>query len=101
MPIRVRRPSGLAQTRLAAACAAALATAVKSLPATAPAGPTRYVIPSSEAKALGLISPTQGSTDGSIGFAGSSLGYDYNPADGVTAGTYDFDAVAAHELAEV
>ena len=79
----------------------ALATAVKSLPASTPAGPSRYVIPSAEAKALGLISPTQSGADGSIGFAGSSLGYDYNPADGVTAGTYDFEAVAAHELAEV
>jgi hypothetical protein len=80
----------------------ALATAVKSMPASTPAGPSRYryVIPSAEAKALGLVSPASG-LDGSIGFAGSSLGYDYNPADGVAAGTYDFEAVAAHELAEV
>ena len=79
----------------------ALAKAVRSLPSTAPAGPSRYVVPSAEAKVLGLISPTQSGADGSIGFAGSSLGYDFNPYDGVTAGRYDFEAVAAHELAEV
>ncbi|HEV7384899.1 MAG TPA: NF038122 family metalloprotease [Phenylobacterium sp.] len=78
-----------------------LATAVKYLPQTTPAGPTRYVVPSAEAKALGLISPTQNSLDGSIGFAGSTSGYDFSPANGVTAGAYDFQAVAAHELAEV
>jgi hypothetical protein len=59
------------------------------------------VVPSAEAKALGLISPTQNSLDGSIGFAGSTSGYDFSPANGVTAGAYDFQAVAAHELAEV
>jgi len=79
----------------------ALATAMKSMSTTAPAGPSRWVIPSAEAKALGLISPTKTGADGSIGFAGSTSGYDFNPTDGVTAGTYDFEAVAAHELAEV
>jgi hypothetical protein len=79
----------------------ALATAVKALSSTAPAGPSRYVVPSSEAKALGLISGTQSSLDGSIGFAGATSGYDFNPTDGVTTGTYDFEAVAAHEMAEI
>jgi hypothetical protein len=79
----------------------ALAAAVKAMPATAPAGPSKYLIPSSEAKALGLISATQSGVDGSIGFAGSSSGYDFNPADGITAGAFDFQAVAGHELAEV
>lgn len=79
----------------------ALATAVTSLPFNTPAGPYRYVVPSAEAKALGLISPTRNSLDGSIGFAGSISGYDFNPTNGVNAGAYDFQAVAAHELAEV
>src|SRR3954447_1750071 len=78
-----------------------LARAVANLPATAPAGVSKYVIPSSEAKVLGVISPTQTSIDGSIGFAGSTSGYDFDPTNGVTAGTYDFQAVAAHELDEV
>jgi hypothetical protein len=80
----------------------ALAIAVANLPATAPSGVSKYVIPSSEAKVLGLIPPMQTSTDGSIGFAGNSMtSYDYDPTDGVKAGTYDFQAVAAHELDEV
>jgi len=62
----------------------ALATAMKSMSTTAPAGPSRWVIPSAEAKALGLISPTKTGADGSIGFAGSTSGYDFNPTDGVT-----------------
>jgi hypothetical protein len=79
----------------------ALATAVRSLPSSAPAGPSRYVVPSAEAKALGLISGSQSSLDGSIGFAGSTSGYDFNPTDGINAGAYDFEAVAAHEMAEI
>lgn len=81
---------------------AVLATAVANLPVTTPAGVSKYVIPSSEAKVLGLIPPIQGSTDGSIGFAGNSVsGYTFDPTNGVRAGTYDFQAVATHELDEV
>ncbi len=79
----------------------ALASAVKSLPASTPAGPTQYVIPSAEAKALGLVYGNSGSIDGYIGFAGSPSGYTFNPANGVAGGSYDFEAVAAHEIAEV
>ena len=79
----------------------ALATAIKALPGAAPSGPSKYLVPSAEAKALGLISATQTSADGSIGFGGVTSSYDFNPTDGITAGTYDFQAVAAHELAEV
>jgi hypothetical protein len=79
-----------------------LATAVANLPATTPAGVSQYVIPSSELKVLGLISPTQTWIDGSLGFAGNSAtSYTYDPTNGITAGTYDFQAVAAHELDEV
>jgi hypothetical protein len=79
----------------------ALAIAVANLPATAPPGLSRYVIPSSEAKVLGVISPTKAGFDGSIGFGVSPSGYDFNPTNGITIGTYDFQAVAAHELDEV
>lgn len=78
-----------------------LATAVKYLPASAPAGASQYVISSSEAKALGLISGTQSSTDGSVGFAGTTSNFTFSPTNGIAAGTYDFQAVAAHELDEV
>jgi hypothetical protein len=79
----------------------ALAIAVAHLPATTPSGVSQYVIPSSEGKVLGLIPPTQPSLDGSIGFAGSTSGYTFDPTNGVRAGTYDFQSVAAHELDEV
>ncbi len=80
---------------------AALATAVAHLPVTAPSGIGQYVVPSSEAKALGLIAPGQAGADGYVGFAGSVSKYTFNPAGGIAPGTYDFQAVAAHELAEV
>ena len=76
----------------------ALAIAVANLPATTPAGPNQYLVPSSEAKLLGLISPTQPSFDASIGFG--KFGYTFDPTNGVAAATFDFQAVAAHELDE-
>jgi hypothetical protein len=79
----------------------ALATAVQALPQAAPSGISRYVIPSAEMKALGLISSATSSLDGSIGFAGSTSGFTFNPSAGVAPGTFDFEAVAAHELDEV
>ncbi len=79
----------------------ALVTALSSLPATAPAGQSQYAIASSEMKALGLISGSGTGTDGSIGFAGSTSGYSFNNSGTIAAGTYDFAAVAAHELDEV
>lgn len=79
----------------------ALASAIKFLPASAPSGVSQYVIPSSEAKALGLIAGGQSSNDGYIGFAGSTSNYTFSPTKGIASGTYDFEAVAAHELDEV
>jgi hypothetical protein len=77
----------------------ALTRAVSNLGAVGPAGPTRYVVPSAEAKALGLISGSSTAVDGYIGFAPST--FDFNPVGGITAGAYDFEAIAAHEIAEV
>ena len=75
-------------------------SAVQALPASAPVGLNSYVIPSAEAKVLGLINAYQTSTDGYVGF-GSGVSYTFDPTSGVAAGTYDFQAVAAHELDEV
>lgn len=71
-----------------------------TLSATAPAGVANYVIASAEAKALGLVAATQSSPDGYIGFAGRTAGYSFSPA-GLTAKLYDFQSIAAHEIAEV
>jgi len=77
---------------------AALVTALKTLPSSI-SGVNQFAIASAEAKALGLISQTQSSKDAYIGFSNTAA-FDFNPLDGITAGTYDFQTVAAHELAE-
>ncbi|TDP72407.1 NF038122 family metalloprotease [Roseateles toxinivorans] len=48
-------------------------------------------------KALGLANPAGPKYDATITFS-SSFGFDYNPTNGTNAGTYDFTAVAIHEL---
>ena len=70
-----------------------------SLPAISPAG-NKFVLPSAEAKALGLINPYATAYDGYIGF-GRGVNYDYTPGDGITPGYYDFTTVVAHEIDEV
>ena len=77
-----------------------LAAALAHLPAAAPAGSTRYVVTAAEAKAFGIVPAASPGDDGYIGFAGSTAGYGFNPAS-VTASQYDFESVAAHEIAEV
>lgn len=79
----------------------ALVTALSSLPSAAPSGQARYAVASSEMKALGLISGSGTGIDGSIGFAGSLSGFSFNAVGAIAVGTYDFAAVAAHELDEV
>ena len=79
----------------------ALNKAVSSLPLNAPTGAALYAVASAEAKVLGIIPANTSGVDGSIGFAGSPTGFSFNPAAGIAAGTYDFQAVAAHELEEV
>ena len=75
--------------------------ALASLPATAPAGQSRYVITSAQARAMGLIAKADSNTDGSIGFGLSARNYTFDDSHGVTGGTYDFVAVAQHEISEV
>ena len=80
----------------------ALQTAVANLPRSAPSGVSKYVIPAAEMKALGLVNGNSTSIDGYIGFAGSPTGYTFTGANGqIAPGTFDFQAVAAHEIAEV
>jgi len=74
------------------------ATAVASLPASSPVNGT-YWVSTAEAKALGLMGASS-AVDGYVGFS-SSYAFDYNNADGVTAGSYDFYGVVLHEITEV
>jgi RTX calcium-binding nonapeptide repeat (4 copies) len=51
------------------------------------------------AKALGLISATAAGNDTTLIFnSNSSLQWDFDPTDGITAGSYDFTGLATHEF---
>jgi hypothetical protein len=78
-----------------------LAQALSNVPANSAARSMQYVLPSAQAKALGLISGNSAGIDGYIGFAGSSTtGYSFSPL--VTnPGTFNLVSVAEHEIAEV
>jgi hypothetical protein len=77
-----------------------LASAVSHLPKTDPTRKNQFEIPYAEAKAIGLLPSTLAMTDGYIGFNASSV-FDFNPVGGITAGAYDFEGLAAHEIEEV
>jgi uncharacterized membrane protein len=79
-----------------AATTAADRSAIATLPASAPAGQSRYAITAAQAKALGVVSPT-GGVDGSIGFGSNNYTFGQSAA----PGTYDFVGVAEHEITEV
>ncbi len=77
-----------------------LAKAVSHLPGTDPTKLNQFEIPYAEAKAIGLLAANQNTMDGYIGF-NSAANFDFNPVGGISAGTYDFQGLADHELAEV
>lgn len=79
----------------------ALKTAVSNLRSSTPSGTPLYAVPAAEAKILGMLPANYSAIDGYIGFSGSPTNFSFNPAAGIAAGTYDFQAVAAHELDEV
>jgi Ca2+-binding RTX toxin-like protein len=76
------------------------ASAIATLLATNPTGNGTFWVSTAEAKALGLAASST-SIDGYVGFTSASNAFDYNNADGVTAGQYDFYGVVLHELTEV
>ena len=73
-------------------------SSIATLPATDPTNGGTFYVASAEAKALGLWAGTI--PDGWIGLS-SGAGWDYNNADGVSAGTYDFYGTVLHEITEV
>jgi hypothetical protein len=81
----------------------ATATAVTNLPVADPSGgATRWVVPSAQAKALGLIL-NQTLFDGTITFGdqqGTDI-YTFDPNNRAVAGEFDFIGVAEHEIAEI
>ena len=88
-----------AQSPLDASAAATLLGA-----STPPSEIGTLLVTQAEAKALGLYGNgglyAPANVDGIIGF-GSSAAFDFNSADGISAGGYDFVALAIHELTHV
>jgi hypothetical protein len=77
------------------------ATAVASLPGSDPISSTHtYWVSTAEQKALGLLAANSAAIDGYVGFS-STLPFDYNRNDGISAGFYDFIGTVEHEFSEV
>jgi hypothetical protein len=78
------------------------ATAVASLPSSDPIpGMHDFWVADPLAAALGLLDVEAGTPiEGWVGFS-NTLPFDYNRADGITAGQYDFIGTVAHEMTEV
>ncbi|OJY76943.1 MAG: hypothetical protein BGP12_05760 [Rhodospirillales bacterium 70-18] len=91
--------SSLAGALTADATSADDRSAVATLPASSPVAGNFWTT-TAQAKALGLAAATGAALDGYVGFS-SALPFDYSTSDGITAGTYDFNGVALHELTEV
>jgi hypothetical protein len=72
-----------------------------SIPSTSPTGTTGFDVSYANALALGMTVRGRNTVDGYIGFAGSASSYSFNQAAGIQSNTYDFTAVAAHEIGEV
>ncbi|HEY3026777.1 MAG TPA: NF038122 family metalloprotease [Pyrinomonadaceae bacterium] len=88
---------------IASASTPAETTAYNALPATqvpTDLGDVNTVsMSSSIARALGFLDPTAQPTDlaAKIGF-NSAFSYDFDPSNGISGGTTDFEAVATHEI---
>ncbi|HEV2363671.1 MAG TPA: NF038122 family metalloprotease [Caulobacteraceae bacterium] len=76
-----------------------LALAAKDLPSVNPTKKGDFAFSYADAKALGLLPPTQTLPDGFVGFKAIS-NYAFTKAS-MGPGLYDFRAVAAHEIEEV
>ena len=74
--------------------------AAASVPARSPAGSLYYEMPYAQAQALGFLPASINPDSGFVGFS-SMTKWDFNPTDGVSAGYYDFQGLAAHEISEV
>jgi hypothetical protein len=77
-----------------------MASAAATLPISSPAGSLNFEMPYAQAQALGFLPASINPDSGYIGFA-STVKWDFDPSNGVTAGYYDFQGLAAHEISEV
>jgi hypothetical protein len=83
---------------VAHAATASDTTALSNLPTSDPTNGATIWTSTAEAKALGLDAGIW--TDGYVGFS-STLAFDYDNSNGVTAGQYDFMGTVMHEISEV
>ena len=83
----------------ATATSASDQAAYASFGATSPIGAGTFTLVPAQAKALGVAGASS-AIDGYVGF-GSGYAFDFNRADGITAGSYDFMGVALHEISHV
>jgi hypothetical protein len=75
-------------------------SAVASLPASDPIGVTHsYYVTKAQGKALGLVG-ADSTLDGTVTISNAQP-LDYDRTNGITAGSYDFQGVIAHEVSEV
>jgi hypothetical protein len=77
-----------------------MATLAAHLPTASPAGSRGYAIPYAEAQAVGYLPATLAVDSGYVGFSSSAV-WDFSPTNGISAGAYDFQGMAAHEISEV
>jgi hypothetical protein len=70
---------------------------LSSLPATDPSNGAGFFVSAAQAMAWGVIKGSATEIDGFAGFS-STLPFTYDPANGIASLTYDFVAVALHEL---
>jgi autotransporter-associated beta strand protein len=75
------------------------ASAYATLPATDPTGGGSYLVPTAEAKALGLIGSTSDS-DGTITI-GSAYSFTFDPNNRAVPGAFDCIGIVEHEISEV
>jgi autotransporter-associated beta strand protein len=75
------------------------AAAYASLPATDPSGGGHFLVPTAEAKALGMIG-SSANPDGTVAF-GAGYNFTFDPNNRAVPGAYDFIGIAEHELSEV
>jgi hypothetical protein len=70
---------------------------LSNLPTTDPSNGAGFFVSVAQGIAWGVWPASTTQTDGYAGFS-STLPFDYDPSNGIAAGTYDFVGVAMHEL---
>jgi hypothetical protein len=72
-------------------------TTVLETPATPSQRNGTLTVPTAEAKAIGLLSPTSPGIDAAVTFS-KAYAFDYDSSDGIDPGLVDFVGVATHEI---